>query len=178
MDALIIQVSRQRLEFMDCPNCKQKEINLDWKRCPMCATTLAKRCPSCENMLESNWNICPYCASTPEKNEAKVGSSIKPVTQASPPWIRAVAWFNLLLPFVVAFVIISSVCKWRGKSGIWDMIDVIGTVWIGIFNLVLSPIVFSFGNRKENLIRLNLFPLLCGLSLLGLWIFLLFFFKL
>ena len=43
-----------------CPTCQQ-HTEPDYLLCPNCHTTLKKRCPQCEHVLQLRWDICPYC---------------------------------------------------------------------------------------------------------------------
>ena len=46
---------------MNCSNCGL-EIQIGWKVCPSCKSSLEKeKCSTCDRELEIDWEICPFC---------------------------------------------------------------------------------------------------------------------
>lgn len=43
-----------------CPNC-QNWVETEFKICPICGAQLKSACPSCGRAVEVGWRICPYC---------------------------------------------------------------------------------------------------------------------
>lgn len=61
-----------------CPGCRGR-IEPDFRVCPYCGLTLARRCPSCERSVEAGWKVCPHCAAgLEEPGSAESGGA--PVT--------------------------------------------------------------------------------------------------
>jgi len=43
-----------------CPNC-QNPIESDFNVCPVCKETLKRKCSSCGESVDITWRYCPYC---------------------------------------------------------------------------------------------------------------------
>ena len=44
-----------------CPSC-QETLDTDFCICPCCGADCEKTCPKCGAIMEDDWNDCPYCS--------------------------------------------------------------------------------------------------------------------
>lgn len=51
-----------------CPNC-QNSVESDFNVCPVCKETLKKKCPSCGGVVDVTWKYCPYCETSLGKGD-------------------------------------------------------------------------------------------------------------
>lgn len=50
----------QNKQAKKCPNCNN-HVETRFNVCPICKETLKKKCYSCGEMVDITWKYCPYC---------------------------------------------------------------------------------------------------------------------